>query len=83
MKNKFIYAFVIFSFGYIANDIVGNFIRPAYAYSMSSYDIMDFTSRVEDIIDSHSFYSSDISDFESEVESIVESCTADDYGISC
>ena len=92
MKNKIIFAFFIFCAGYLANDILGNLIKPAYAYdcnceasdlNISSYDIYDFESRVEDIIDAHYFTSNDISDFNSEVESIVEGCTADDGYIDC
>lgn len=84
MKNKIIYALVIFSLGYITNDIVGDLIRPAQAFEVSSFDIDDFESRVENIIDSHNFSSDDIDNFQSAVENVVEYCTADEDGnISC
>jgi len=71
MKNKIIYAMVIFGLGYITNNIVGDLIRPAYAYCDCSESDFNFGSY-------------DIYNFRSAVESIVEDCSADEDGnISC
>lgn len=90
MKNKVVIALFIFSLGYMFNNIVGNIVNEAQAsycncsesdFSFSSFDIYDFESRVESIVeDSISQYNYN---FESEVEDIVEDCYVDGNYINC
>ena len=54
--KKFIYVFAIFSLGYMAHDLVHDFVKPAQAEvaGMSRFDLMydwDFKSAVESIVD--------------------------------